>query len=499
MANTHIFTFIQYLTEIETRIAEDHLSKSQGLFANENGTDSKELALFKYLIANRSRTVTDKEVTAHLDVKDLSHLKTHLYNKVLESLSHDKFITNASVFNSYDTAVISLKKQLLIIKISLRSVNEGKTEALKDLLNNVIDKAFEYEAYDTLVEALTAKKYFISIREGQAEFDKINRDIEFYSDCVRSVFFATDCYYRIIINNDFIKSFSEKELDKFIRSSIKQLEKDFKRTNSQQINYYLHILLFAESERSKNFKKAIKQCNELLNLLKMHKVIYRRERVGTALLNLSEFMTRAGDYKHAAENAKKAKDQYPDNSFEQNVAIKQEFLACFYGKDYQTAKKCLDLLLNQPTEDAGEFRKSKYIFYNAWISFAKREYKEALALLNTSLEIEKDKSRWNISVRILHILLFIELNKIDEAGNALESLRKYMERTGKEEEIRGRDAVIVKFLREIEKDGFQYDPSNITATKMLNDLSDRDSNIAWETYSAEMIPFQDWVTGNKVR
>jgi tetratricopeptide (TPR) repeat protein len=251
--------------------------------------------------------------------------------------------------------------------------------------------------------------------------------------------------------------------------------------------------MFAESERQKNFKKAIRQCNNLLDLLKKHKVIFRKERVGNALNNLSFFKTMTGDYSSAASDAKKAKEHYIENSFDYNVALEQEFKACFYGKKFEDAGRCIHILRAHLPEDAGEFRISKYIFYQAYVFFALGKFKEALNLLNESLEIEKDKSRWNISVRILHIQLFVELNKIDEALYALESLRKYIERTEKNEEVGERDIMIVRLLREMEKNGFQYDPSNVAATKMLNELSDPKSPLAWQHYTAELIPFQNWI------
>jgi len=493
MANLHIVPFIQSLSDIETRIVEDYLQKSQPLFSKEENKESKELTLFRFITANRQKSITDEDILSHVDIRDLSHLKVHLYNKALEALTSDKFLENSSVFNDYDTAILSLKKKLLIFKISLRSISHGKTEALKELLNDVIEGALDYEAYDTLTEALIAKKYFISIRQGHAEFDKVNADIEFYSYCTRAVFYATDCYYRIIISNDLIKSFSEKELDKHIRKSIKELETDFKKTKSQEINYYLHILLFAESERQKNYKKAIKQCNSLLELLKKSKVIYRKERIGNALLNLCYFKTLTGNYASAATDARKAKETYVENSFNYYISTEQEFHAFFYDKEFEKAEISVNVLLAHSLEDAGEFRKSKFTYYQACILFAIGKYKDALNILHESLEIEKDKSRWNVALRILQIQLFIELSKIDEASNALESLRKYMGRTGKSEEIRERDEVIVRFLREIEKNGFQYDSSNPAANKMLEELSDKKGLLAWEHYTPELIPFQEWV------
>ena len=55
--------------------------------------------------------------------------------------------------------------------------------------------------------------------------------------------------------------------------------------------------------------------------------------------------------------------------------------------------------------DSGIFVRSKYIYYQSALLFAERKYKLVLSLLNKSLEIEKDKTRWNISLRRMNITL----------------------------------------------------------------------------------------------
>jgi tetratricopeptide (TPR) repeat protein len=143
--------------------------------------------------------------------------------------------------------------------------------------------------------------------------------------------------------------------------------------------------------------------------------------------------------------------------------------------------------------DTGGYRKSKFIYYQACVLFATKQFKEALQLLNKSLDIEKDKTGWNIALRTLNILVFIELNKINEAARALEALRKYMERLTKSDEVKQRDILIIKLLREIEKDGFRLNQKNMIASKLLKELSEKNKPTSWNYYTPELIPFHEWV------
>jgi len=496
MANPHLITFIQSLSPIEVRLVEDHLNKTQAL-VDPQKEEAMEVKLFKYLVTHKKDNVTDEQIIIETATKRVSDLKNNLFNKVLEALTLDKYITNTSLVNENDIIIFSLKKKLLACKVSIRIVNEGKTEAIHELLNDIINKAKEYELYDIIVEALILKKYFKGIRFGLKDFDKINEEVKFYEYCVQATFGAADKYYRLILDNDFIKTLSNAEVSMHITNSIKEMEIDYKKTKSEQVNYYLHIFRFALFERQKNYAKAIEQCNKLISILEKNKAIYRKERMGSAFTNLSSFKIQLGNYAAAVKEARHAQKYYQENSLNYAISKEQEFYANFCNENYSDANKCVVELLNHSTIDTGEFRKSKFIYYQVCTLFAQKNFSGALRLLNEALEIEKDKSRWNVSIRILTIMIFIELNKINEAFTSIESLRKHVERTGKTDGISERDILIVKLLRELEKEGFEYSEKNANASKMLKQLSDKDSKTAWQHYSSELIKFHEWLESKK--
>ncbi|MCW3082706.1 MAG: hypothetical protein JWP12_72 [Bacteroidetes bacterium] len=493
MANPHLINFIQGLSPVEIRLVEDHLNKTQALFDHNNKDGLMEIKLFKYIVANKKENITDDLIASETGTKRVSDLKNNLFSKVLESLTLDKYITNSSLFNENDSIHFILKKKLLACRISIRSISEGKTETIDELLNDIIAKAKEFELYEVLIEALHVKKYFRGIRAGLQAFEKINDELPFYEYCHKASVNANDNYYRLILNNDFIKTLSNSEADKHLNKSIKEMELDYKKTKSEQINYYLHILRFALAERQKDYEAAIGYCNKLIAMLKKHKSIYRNERMGFVYTNLVQYKTFLGKYADALKDARKSQSYYLEDSFNLAVAKEQEFYTNFYNEDYRQANVCLNFILNHSSIDTGEFRKSKFIYYQACVLFAEKNHTGALRLLNESLEIEKDKTRWNISLRILNIMIYIEKDKIDEAVASLESLRKYMERTGKTDEVSERNVMIVKLLRELEKNGFKYDPKNAGAKKMLEQLSEKNTATSWEHYSSELIKFHQWL------
>ena len=95
----------------------------------------------------------------------------------------------------------------------------------------------------------------------------------------------------------------------------------------------------------------------------------------------------------------------------------------------------------------------------------------------------------------MNIMLCIELDKINVASNLLESLIKYVQRHAKTAEIKQRDILIVKTLRELEKDGFNYSGKNKVVSKMLKELAQKNKPTSWEHYTPELIPFHEWLGG----
>jgi tetratricopeptide (TPR) repeat protein len=492
MAAIHIVKFIQSLNEKEIQVIDDHI-QSIYLLSGSNADESKQLKLFRFITTNKDRALNDSELAKHVSTANLASLKYLLTEKIYDALLLSKHIENKAIFNPREQIVFTLKKKILLIKSLYRTLNQGRIETINFLLTETIKIAKENEVFDVLIEALIVQKQLKPMRKGISEFENINQEITFYDDCWKSIRNANDAYYRLILNQEFINSLTKKEREQHIRNSIKQMELDYKKTKAQEINYYMHILQIALYENEKKFKEAIAFCKKLLLMIKKSTVLYSKDRVGFTLGNLSLFKVLIGNYKEAALHAKEAQKFHIQNSFNYLILKEQEFYAYLYENNFNEAIKCTEEILQHSLADTGEFRKAKFIYYQACVLFATKQFKEALHLLNKSLEIEKDKAGWNIALRILNIMVFIELSKINEAARGLEALRKYMERLSKSDEVKQRDILIIKLLREIEKDGFRLDPKNANAVKMLKELSEKNKPTSWNYYTPELIPFHEWV------
>ncbi|MGZ4118034.1 MAG: tetratricopeptide repeat protein [Bacteroidia bacterium] len=479
MSYQYIDTLLSTLNESEKRTIEYHFSGK---------SNSEELLKRKYI---EHITGISKNEEKNIAVNRM--LKSRAFDEMTDVLISDHHIHNKGNFAPHDQVLLRLKKKILLARVISKNLNQNKMGPFKTFLNTIISEAEKHEVYEVLIEALNLKKYFFAIQEGGKEFQKADNRVSFFELCQKKVYYASDCYFRIVINNNLLKFKSDKAFHSYVLNTIRLLKIDYQKYGSAQINYYLQIILMFYYEKKKKYALSAKYCKILLFILKNTPVIYREERVGYALIDLSQYKTFTNNFNDAIRYIKEAQKYFLENSNNFLASKRQEFHAYFYHKKYDKALGCINELLNHKLADSGSFNQAKYIYFQSALYFAQHKFKQALGLLNKSLELEKEKSAWNVSLKILNIMLYIELNKLDDASRSLESLRKYIQRNSKTHDIKPRDILIVKALREFEKGGFMVNHKNTILSKMLKDLSQKGKSISWEYYTPELIPFHEWL------
>lgn len=479
MANSFIDNFLKNLQPEESKVIYRYLKNNIS-----NAEESKTLQIYEQIISGKPVEFINKS--------SLNKIKSRLFEKSLDALINNELLIKNNL-SEFDVNYFKLKKQLIQCKYLLRTMTNQKVDALKHLLNHIIIASKKFEMYPLLTEALISLKYFNGNRANRNDFELINGEIFFYENCSNLLNKANDNYFRLIIERGISRTLKDNEFEFWLRNIIEETTENFRKTKSQQINYYLHIFRAAYHEFNKQYNEAIIQFRNLIILMKKYPATYKKERLGFAYDNLCQFSIYSYDYKNAEKYVKSSKQFLNKNSLENIIRIEVEFLVNFYSQKYSNAEKNINSILKFSKPNLGELRKAKYTYFKCYSLLQKKEFKAALNLLKTPLEIEKDKCDWKIGTSILTIILFIELNKISEATRALEALRKYIERNKKDEKIKERDRLIVECLRAMEKDNYEYNSGNKNVSKIIKQLSLKNRNTSWEHFTPELIPFHEWV------
>lgn len=484
MANHFIDNFLKNLNTSETAAVTRYLKNNIS-----NAEESKTFEVF--------RKLTSGEEIRYENKTALNKLKSRIFEKSLDALMMDEQYLSAT-FCEFDYKLLELKKKLVKVRILQLSVTQSKTDLIYHLVNEIIEEAKKYEIYTIINEALLIKKHMIAGRSNATEIQQVDNEIAFYKSCEIAAYEVVDCYNILIRNEGLNSQLTEKEIINHISNSIRKMEKDLSYTNSEQINYYLFIMKFAFYEKKKDFDKCISICKELIGLLKKSKPIYRVERMGFALDNLSLFYLRSFNYKMAEKAVVEAESFFLPGSHNAMVCLEEKFHIFFHQGKYKEAQECLDKIMAHPISDAGKFRNAKFTFYKIYMLFTQKRFKECIQLANKPLEIEKSKSKWRIALDILKVMTFVEIAYFDSASRALDAIRKYIERNKSDEKIKERDLLIVRALRELEKSSFEYDPQNPALVKIIKQLSAKNTAVSWEHCTPELIPFHEWL-GKRIK
>ncbi len=497
-----------FMTELHTLInglKPEEINSVRYSFCKANKSEKEELAvekLFDFLVTNQGKDANDKTISAYVygswKEEALKRLKSRLFSKILDTFTSDVFLFKEGLMDNLDKQVVRIRKKILQFRVLLRKKYGSDKTILFHLLNEILKEAREYEQYDVVSEALNLKKYITVLRKGGiGEMKDLNKQIEYYSQAHRAVNRAVDYYYQLLANQDLIKEYTSSEIDKMMTEATKQMDEDYKLTKSVTILYYKRHIQLAHLQWQRKHQATIDVCLDIINLLKKHKCIFRTERMGMIFGNISKCLVYTGDFNNAAKNAQKAQSYYSSKSLSYMIAKEQEFYALFYACQYERALSIVKELQDVSIVNSGEFRQARFAFFKACICFNRKEYKETLQICNQSLDISRDKNRWDLGTRYLRIMCLVELQLHDQAYAGVEALRKTIGRNSHKSELSSRDELIFKLLYEYARNSF-IALDNDKINNLATDLSASNTEYAWNYYTHELIPFHKWM-GLKIR
>ncbi|MCW3084466.1 MAG: hypothetical protein JWP12_1832 [Bacteroidetes bacterium] len=455
--------------------------------------------LFSIILSSNGKFIQDKELSVMVYGQEkllaIAKLKSRLFQFILEVLSSDAVLSKEQLFDHSDYQVIRIRKKIVQFRVLYRKKYKVETSVMYHLLSEIIKEAKEYEQYDVLVEALYFKKTMMIIRKGFSEIAAIEKQIDQYHYAYKALLKANSYYFELVVSQDLThraktKSDQVDHAKEFLKEAIQEMEGYIIETNSVSIRYIQKLFQLDELLRSNMHDSGIDVCLDILNILKKQKHLYRSERVGFVYDNISLCHVYKGNVDDSIVSARKAQEYYSPGSFNFMISKEQEFFACFYGSSYNKAHSIITELLKFPIMNVGEFRHDKYLFFEAATLFKLGDQRKALIISNQALEINKDKSRWDLGIRYLRLMCMVELMDYDQAYAAIEALRKTMSRNNKQ--MAYRDEIVYRAFNEFASTGFSASPTN-RLVELLQDLSSQESLNAWNYYTHEVIPVHKWI------
>lgn len=461
--------------------------------SNVTKNKNKGHALFKLLLSKPNLAIekAKKAVSGDVDERSFDRQVTRLKEKLLESLLLDINISKKGQYSDcYAARMDARKKYMQAYAIVGRGVHKESYR----LMGKIIERGKEFELYNELVEALYFLQQSMGLKKGPREFEKYIEEIAFYERCRDATFRAEDYYYRHYIYDVDYKGLPNERVGR-LTEYIAELQVEFEVTKSANVGYYFYLLLMEYYLAMDDHQSALSTGMKLVDLVEHNKAIYMPQRLANAYDDIAGIELRLFDFVSAIGHARIAQKLFGGHIHNVQVAQFIEFLGLYYKGELDEADDTVDNLIENTDAEESPFAYDKRRYLKACILFAKKDYKGSYMMLQNVREIEDDKEGWNIGVRLMSIMNLLEMDLNDVADNQTEALRKHIERWRDrgQVQIRKRDEVILKVLKELEKCSYDYKALLNNQRALISELNTNNKECRWEVKTPELIVFQDWL------
>lgn len=417
-----------------------------------------------------------------------SMLVLRLYDKVLDTLTFDLNIKRPEAYNDLAATRMVVRKRILYTQ-ALGMKNQI-LEAISLYQKNII-VAKEYEFYDELLTSMYELQNLYAVLSRHSEYESLDRDIQHYEEVRQQVKKAFSSYNRYTLERGLNPE--NESLVYNLELLLPKLKTYYLLSKSSQAGWFYYRLLIEYNLAKENYGDGYNACTTILKLQQENPAVKSDNYMAIAYKLQSRFSLFLHNFDDALVSILKA--QNFDKKSKRNVELntETEFLANFYKGSYSDAKYIINELIDRINPEENSFSYSKYSYFSACAFFIEGCFSDVYKKLAETKEIEKDKEGWNIAVRILGIMNQIENEDFDLADSRIESMRKHIERTMKEKDIRPRFVIILRILRDLMNSSFDFKQIWETRQNYFRLLADdQDETHRWKILSPELIRFDVW-------
>ena len=417
----------------------------------------------------------------------LKKLLQRFTDKVIDILVSKEFLVIDEIYDVRSKNVFIIRKKLLLYDVL---AIHGVTNYALLILNQVIALSKKIEYYDYLLISLEKKLVKMTLSSGEGNFNRVYMDILHYSDCNSAL---KNCIYLLRLYSSSYEYKQEVFSDSKLLLAIKKVKGDYKRTKSKSIKIYIFYLEGIYYYNIKNFRKCIANFKLLFKYLNSNGNIVHNSYFVSCLINISEIDTMLYNFEKSLACLYKVIHQFSRNEYNDKLIREMIFLNYFYLGDIRKAAESIKILQDVKLRDLiSPFLTAKRNYYLAVMYTINGLFNDSNKILSNCLPLFKDKTGWNIGVRLLSIINNIELEKFMFVESEIENLRKHISRIKKENEFYSRLLIISKILNNLISHSFNY---QVVAKKyeiLFEKISSNNSTQRWMIKSPEMLIFHEW-------
>lgn len=369
-----------------------------------------------------------------------------------------------------------------------------KRHAAIDTLRQTMQQAKKFQLTAVLVIALRTMRYHAAYAGSTASFEELDKLLKDATKKLSSELLVEELSQRMLLELHHkispADAFKKKSMGILLR-----VEKIVERFPTFQNHLNLFRIAVRHYEMMKQHRKVLEWCNRAEHYFDANKhMVQKGRRAEFALYRMYSSFS-LSDFSTGEQCAAECENLFKAGSDNWLIFLEYYFLLCMHTGNYTNALKIFYQVSNHPKFKAlPAIRIEKWKIYEAYLNFALPDNLPKLKFnvfkfINEVPMYSRDKSGFNLSISIAHILLLINLGKTGDLMQMEESLTAYCNRhlrKGKNH----RSYYFMKMILVLLKYNMDYNKSNQIAAKFLVKLMEGIDEEQTSTEEMEIIPYE---------
>lgn len=427
-------------------------------------------------------------VSPELNKYDFNKFLIRLRNKIFDSLLLDLNVTRKNSYSNWFRARLECTKNWVQI-MNLRG--RGNEISAIRMTSEQIAKCEEYELYDLLVSALYIQLETDGLTSGPSVFEKIRQKLQYAEKCRDAIYKAIEWNTRYYMVVD--RKASQNEQVGILMEALSELQDLYKNTNAAFVGQYALYFEMEYHQTMGDYRSVKEVGQKLIELIETRPALKSEIRLSGAYANLAFNDLLLFDFNEALSNIKKSLTGSGLGSYNYVVITTLKAQVQYFKGDIEAAMETTDTMLQSDLVKVAPYEKCKLQYIKGCILFNQQQFFKAYNVFNSeNILMDSDPEGWNVGIRLMCILCLVEMQLDELADLSIESLRKHMSRTSDERNFKARDKAILKILRSLERNSFDFAKTYFKNQQLFFLLQSDEPEYSWKIKSHEHIVFHEW-------
>jgi tetratricopeptide (TPR) repeat protein len=411
-----------------------------------------------------------------------SRLKRLLEDVVL----NDKSLGDYSA--EYINSLLQSKKRLLQGEILL---GRGAYLASRNILLQVITTTRKFSLHSEYFQASLLLHRNQSINLSVKEFQKKSEELIELNRITGLVNEAAILHYSVT-NVLTSQTISDKEELASIESKVNRIGEVAEITSSPLAKYYFYLSKILLLQYNFQYAEALEYCKLQLDLIKEDPAVHSQQRLGSAYFQLTETSLRQGDLEEAQRHAESTLAFFSEEETNYLIVLQTAFHIAFFASNFAEAQRLAEKALKHPRFEVSKLRAARWHYLRACLFYRMGKIKESLQTLNEATALLQDRLGWNLSFRLLEIILLHEAGHHDLLETKILNLKQFVKRTHQDSET-FRPMTLISILMEWHKQDYDFKKTLKSAKKKLEGLESFHKEVPFDPNSGELVRLEFWM------